>query len=148
MEFSFFFQTAFHGNFTSSVPNNVPSATVSGFNISQQLQDIYIKTKLFHFHIEKVKTYHHSNVFWNNSKYFDDLTHVNDRLPDLSNLIESLLNKDLKVAVPRPPAPPKLSHTHDYPKKVYGWAVIHNLNEFLKQVLQVLQKLQKKCEHK
>lgn len=144
VEFSSFFQTAFHGNFTSSVSNDVPDATVSGFNISQQLQDIYIKTKLFYFHIEMVEKYHDSNSFWRHNKTFDGyLTSVKDRLSNLSNLTGSFLNNSLKVAEPTPPAPPKLSHTNDYPKKIYGWGVIHNLNGFLEQVMQVLQK---KCK--
>lgn len=144
VEFSSFFQTAFHGSIPSSVPNNVPHSTVSGINISQQLQDIYIKTNQFHFHIEKVQNYH--NSVWNKSLVH--MKHVKERLSHLSNFIVLILKDDLNVTVPTPPPPPTLSHTHDYEKKVYEWAVIHNMTEFLEQVLQVLQKLKKNCECK
>lgn len=140
VEFTSFLQINFHGPVSSSVPHNVPDSTISGINISEKLYDIYIKDKLFHFHIEKVEEYQKKH--WGNPQSVGvHLSHVKIRLTHfLSKISETLQNMDPEISLPTMAAPPQLSHKHDYAKKKYGRAVINTLKDWLTEVLQVLQK--------
>lgn len=139
MAITSFFQINFHGPFRCSVPDDVPDSTISGITISEKLQDIYIKNMLFNFHIGKLEEY--QKELWGNPKSVEEhLLHVKFRLAHfLVRVKRTLLNMDPEISLPTTPAPPLLSHNHDYAKKEYGWCVIFTLKDWLTQVLQVLE---------
>nr|XP_046242331.1 uncharacterized protein LOC124057809 [Scatophagus argus] len=136
----------FHGPFKASVPDEVPDSTVAGVSASEKLQNIYIKNKLFHFHISKVEEYQEKDL-GNPQSVRQPLTAVKVRLSHLLYKIEVLMGSDPEILLPTTPALPQLSQTHDFAKKVYGWGVIVRLKDWLTQVSQVLEKVEKEvCE--
>lgn len=139
VEFPSVLQINFHGTIRGSVLHNGLDSTISGINIFEKLKNIYIKNKLFHFHIEKVEEYQKKH--WGNPQSVEvPLSHVKARLNHFSIRIQATLsNMDPEISLPTLPAPPQLSHRHDYAKKVYGWGVINTLKDWLTNVMQVLQ---------
>lgn len=117
------------------VPDECPNSTISGTNISEQLQDIYIKNELFEVHILKVKDYQ-ENTWGNPESVAVPLSHVKGNLVfHLTKIKNILMNNN---SLPTKPTPPHLSHNDDYAKKVYGWGVIVTLEDWLTQVSRVL----------
>lgn len=131
---------------TDSVPDDVPDSTISGINITEKLQDIYIKNGLFDFHISKVKEY--VEELWGMPESVARLLlHIKGRLPHhLDKIKKILININPKTPLPTTPPPPQLSHSHNYIKKVYGSGVIVRLKDWLTQVEQVLEEV-KGCDN-
>ncbi|KAL7391750.1 hypothetical protein ABVT39_014065 [Epinephelus coioides] len=106
--------------------DDVPTSTVSGTNISEKLQDIYIKNVIFHSHISKVQGYQGSDV--------TSLSQVKGSLRRHSDTVKAIL---IHInSLPTTAAPPQPSPSHDYAKKQYGRAVLVSLRDWLIQVEQ------------
>lgn len=125
------------------VPDECPNSSISGTNIYEQLQDIYIKNWLFDVHILKVKDYQ-KDTWGNPESVAEPLSHV---LGNLFNHLAKIENILMSInSLPTTPAPPHLSHNDDYAKKVYGWGVIVRLEEWLTQVSLVLAEAKEVCD--
>lgn len=103
-----------------------------------KLQDIYTKNVLFYLHILKVEEYQ-KGLWGNPQSVGGPLSLVKGRLTHIAARVKTLLTHiDPEIPLPATPAPPQLSHQHDYAKKAYGWGVVVALKDWLTQVLQVL----------
>ncbi|XP_062240771.1 uncharacterized protein LOC133950694 [Platichthys flesus] len=135
----------FHGPRSNSSSEVVPDSTVSGVNVSEKLQDVYVKNELFRLHVLKV-VQHHSEIFGNKEPVAGPLSRVKDRLSHHSSKVEHLLKGFFPgVPLPSKPALPRLTAGHTYAKKNYGWLVLVRLRDWEEHVLQLLEEMKNMC---
>ncbi|XP_028270680.1 uncharacterized protein LOC114441798 [Parambassis ranga] len=123
-----------------SIPDDVPAATVSGVNFSEQLQDIYTKGVLFRFHIAQVSRYQRE-LLTDPEDVLKSLSRLNVRLNDILGTTKNLILQCNDSEKPQltTAAPPQPSCDDDYEKKLYSWGVIVRLKEWLTAVGRVLE---------
>ncbi|CAB1442441.1 unnamed protein product [Pleuronectes platessa] len=135
----------FHGPRSNSSTEDVPDSTVSGVNVSEKLQDVYVKNELFRLHVLKV-VQHHSEIFLNKEPVVGPLSRVKDRLLYHSIKVKHLLAGFFPdVPLPSKPALPRLTAGHTYAKKEYGWLVLVRLRDWEEHVLQLLEEMKNMC---
>ncbi|XP_043968508.1 uncharacterized protein LOC122828739 [Gambusia affinis] len=115
------------------IPDEVPSATVAGFNRIEKLQDIYARAELFSLHLSQVEIYQKS-LFKTDSDMESVLKSLSDLKTRLNNLLETvkchIQTMDPSASVPASPPAPNLRHHYSYEKKVYGCGVIVRLRDW------------------
>uniref|UniRef100_A0A3P9NDE3 Ciliary neurotrophic factor n=1 Tax=Poecilia reticulata TaxID=8081 RepID=A0A3P9NDE3_POERE len=144
--FTFTFLLSQNNDFCSpQIPDEVPSATVAGFNTTEKLQDIYAKNELFSLHLSEVERYQKelfatkSRMLWNLKSILNSLSKLKMRLNYLLKTVECLIKAmDPSTPVPASPAALNLPYQHCYEKKVYGCAVLARLRGWGQKVKEVL----------
>ncbi|MEQ2185769.1 hypothetical protein GOODEAATRI_021643 [Goodea atripinnis] len=116
------------------VPDEVPSAAVTGFNITEKLQDIYTKDELFQLHLSQVEIYV-KELLPDPQPVLDHLSVPKARLVHIFNIVKYLIkHMDPLMPLPTSTAPLQLSHNYNYAKKVYVWNVIVRLRDWGQEV--------------
>ncbi|XP_047197339.1 uncharacterized protein LOC124852425 isoform X2 [Hippoglossus stenolepis] len=135
----------FHGPRSNSSTDDVPDSTVSGVNVFEKLQDVYVKNRLFQWHILNVAQ-HHLQLWGNKEPVAGHLSRVKGRLSHHLSKVKLLLTDFFPdMPLPPTPAPPNSPTGHTYAKKEYGWLVIVRLRDWEKHVLQLLEEMDSMC---
>uniref|UniRef100_A0AAV2MRZ1 Ciliary neurotrophic factor n=1 Tax=Knipowitschia caucasica TaxID=637954 RepID=A0AAV2MRZ1_KNICA len=124
---------AFHQDRNTSVPSGIPDVDISGATVEERLQHIYSKTMLFRAHVHQVQLYHEQN--WNNSEKLAtclNVVHVQCRY------FASSVRNLLRTPVPTVPALEVGPHGNKFQIRVYGWAVLRQLQDWITAVETVL----------
>uniref|UniRef100_A0A3B4A5B1 Ciliary neurotrophic factor n=1 Tax=Periophthalmus magnuspinnatus TaxID=409849 RepID=A0A3B4A5B1_9GOBI len=125
-----------HSERNNSVPPEVPDVSVSGVSAEEKLQSVYSKTRLFTQHVHQVQLYH-KEKFANTEPLKRLYAAVFNRCGYFVSSVQQLL-RESDSAVPPSPPPLTVHHPHRFHIKVYGWAVLLRLQEWLTRVEQVL----------
>lgn len=120
----------------------MPDSTVSGSNVTEMLQDMVHKNRLFILNISK--TEENQKETWDANSVEVALGRVKKRLEHLFNMSMPILH-DRNITVPSLPGSLNIIHTHDYAKKEYGWHVIKALETWVTHVQQFLQETNVCC---
>uniref|UniRef100_A0A1A8CPZ2 Ciliary neurotrophic factor n=1 Tax=Nothobranchius kadleci TaxID=1051664 RepID=A0A1A8CPZ2_NOTKA len=120
------------------IPDEAPTATVTGSSLLEKLEDVYTKNRLFGSHILQVEKYQ-KELLPDPKPLSDGLKEIARKLSRHLHVLENALGcLDPMTRPSTSPSLPDMDHHGDYSKKVYGWGVIVRLIEWLDEVKIVL----------